>query len=166
MRKPPSSALLGLVAIAFYGCRDKAPEAGAAPAPAARAAASVPATNRQYEDMGAAYLRYRDSVAQGDWDGMLAEASAATRSEWEASLAEAPSQERKDELLELIAGKMPDELTLSGGKVSGERGTLFGKARTGGETAVLEVEMASEDGRWKFVAESLDGAGPPAAPMR
>lgn len=155
MKKCPSFALLGLVAIAFHSCRDKAPEAGAAPAPAARAAAAVPATNQQYEDMGAAYMRYRDAVAQGDWDGALAETSAATRSKLESSLDGTPSEEGKDGLLEAIAEKMPDELTLSGGKVVGERGFLSGKARMGGEPAVLEVEMASEDGRWKFVAESL-----------
>lgn len=166
MRKIPSSALLGLVVIAFYACREKAPEAGAAPAPAARVAAAAPATNREYEDMGAAYLRYRDAVAEGDWDGMIAEVSAATRSKLESSLDGAPSQEGKDALLESISERMPEELTLGGGKVSGDRGFLSGKARMGGAPAALMVEMAVEDGRWKFVAETLDGAGSPAVPSR
>lgn len=190
--------LLGVAGLAFYSHRTKATEAKVtlspmgeetlrqalsgnlpAPGPGAAAAqerkadrrAASPATNRQYEDMSAAYMRYRDAVADGDWDAMLAEVGGAKRTELDSALAGAPSEavqakldidantpaeERKKRILEFNVRLMPDELTLHGGRVSGDLGFLSGKARMMGGTAVLEVQMVVEGGRWKVVQESLD----------
>ncbi|TPW21527.1 MAG: hypothetical protein FD126_587 [Elusimicrobia bacterium] len=155
-----------------------------------RAANAAPATTRQYEDMSAAYMRYRDAVANGNWDGMVAEVGAPKRAELESPLVGAPNdmmqamldidentptEERKKKILELSARLMADELTLDGGKVSGARGFLTGKARMMDDPAALEVQMVVEGGRWKVVQESLEitltaspeapGGEPPAPPQ-